>query len=100
MSVHEPRAPYNYNITVKSACRKKIELKKKKLLCEYFAINLHRVFEPWIFPRQLSFIVIIIIIITTIIHHYVSTEDYGGQGIPLMLSIVFDVSLNIRTWRQ
>lgn len=29
MSVHEPRAPYNYNITVKSACRKKIELKKR-----------------------------------------------------------------------
>lgn len=86
MSVHEPRAPYNYDITVKSACRKNIELKKKKkLLCEYFAINLRRVFEPWIFPRQLSFIVIMIII-TTIIHHYVSTADYGG--VPLILSIV------------
>lgn len=73
MSAHEPRAPYNYNVTVKSARRK-----KKKLLCEYFAISLLHGFEPWIFPRQLLLFIVISIIIIIILHHYVSTAVYGG----------------------
>jgi len=35
---------------------------------------------------------------TLILHHYVSTVDYGG--VPLTVSIVFDVSRNVKTWRR
>lgn len=76
MSAREPRTLYN-NYTTLPWNRHVERKKKKKLLCEYFAISLRHGFGPWIFPRQLLLIVITIIIMI-IIHHYVSTADHGG----------------------